>query len=95
MKFFGKYFIIILNLLAFCIALCDGFILRNSNIGFPICTFFGICFANMLGVIYLVYDTIKNRPENIFIRFILIWFTAWSLTFVGGVAGFIAGCVFL
>lgn len=91
MKFFKKYFLIILNVISFCIALLDGFIWRNSDVGFPIFTIMGIFVSSLIGFIYLVYDMIKNKPKNIFARIALIWFSSPFLGVIGGFSGLIMG----
>lgn len=92
MNFWGKYWFLIVNILAFIVALFDGFIWRDSNTGFPICTLLGCVLASIVGGIYqLIYTFKNNRGINLLLSLVILYFTVPFYGLIGGVLGLIVG----
>ena len=92
----SKHWFIILNVIAFFVALIDGFVWRNSNTGFPIFMILGVSIVGIVGGIYNLFliFTSGDKNKNIFLELILLWFSFPFYGFIGATCGLLTGFLF-
>lgn len=94
MSFFEKYWFLIINIIAFVIALFDGLVWKDANSGFPIFTLLGWLVAIVIGGVYRLIKIIRNciaLKKILFLDFLILYITGIWFGFIGSFTGLLVG----